>query len=259
MSAIAAVPRGLSYDLVIATRNRAEALSLSLPLIIDQSVPPRRLIVVDSSDDPAPAAAAVAAATSGWGGEVRLHHVAPGLTRQRNIGLGEVTAPIVFFFDDDALVHPGAAEDILSVYARDTDKQIAGVAAAEAKVPPGGSLPDQAWCMSDTHRKEARRRGLRHRLERRLTALKPSIFLGATLNSRHEVPAWLDAFDAVPVEYMTGFRMTFRTAAIRAAGFDETLLGYGLDEDIDASFSAMASGLVVAARRARVYHHRALG
>jgi len=39
-------------------------------------------------------------------------------------------------------------------------------------------------------------------------------------------------------------------------GFDEALTGYALDEDIDASFMAMRRGLVVGARRARIYHHR---
>lgn len=255
----AAAFRRSTYDLVIATRNRADALRLSLPLMIDQSIPPEQVIVVDSSDDPTPARDAVAEATRNWPGNVVLRHTEPGLTRQRNIGLRDVTAPIVFFFDDDSLAHPGTSEEILHVYERDTEGRIAGVAAAETRVPPDNVLPDEAWRMEARHQREARFSFIRNQLEKRLSALKPSIFLGSILNSRHEQPGWLSDLDAVPVEYMTGFRMTFRTDAIRASGFDEALLGYGLDEDIDASFTAMASGLVVAARRALIFHHRCPG
>ena len=46
--------------MVIATRNRPEALALSIPLILGQSRKPRKLIVIDSSDDHAPVAEAVA-------------------------------------------------------------------------------------------------------------------------------------------------------------------------------------------------------
>lgn len=252
-------PRPLRYDLVIATRNRPDALALSLPLMIGQSRPPERLIVVDSSDDPTASDRAVAEATAGWDGTVIVHHSTPGLPRQRNIGLAEVTAPIVFFFDDDSLPHPGAAASILEVYERDTGGAISGVAAMESMTIPEGVPSDMGWKMTVAHAREARNRGWRNRIERHATALKPSLFLGKTLNARHAVPDWLAEMDVVPVEYMTGFRMTFRTDAIRRTGFDEALGGYALDEDVDASFSAMASGAVVAARRARVYHHRAPG
>jgi len=56
----------LVYDVVIATRNRAEALALSIPRLIAQSWPPSRLIIVDSSDNSAAVRAAVLAATDGW-------------------------------------------------------------------------------------------------------------------------------------------------------------------------------------------------
>ncbi len=58
------------------------------------------------------------------------------------------------------------------------------------------------------------------------------------------------------MEYMTGFRMSFRTEAIRIVGFDEILKKYSLCEDIDASFGVWKHGWVVGAKRAKVYHHR---
>ena len=245
----------LTYDAVIATRHRIEALKLSIPLLLAQSRPPARLIVIDSSDDHAPVAKTVRDVCTGWDGELIVEHSAPGLPHQRNIGLRHVTAPIVFFPDDDSLLLPDAARAILEIYERDTDESIAAVCAGEAMTPPDGIDLKAADWMSATHRREARWRHYRNWLEKRVSILKPQLYLGGIFADR-PTPAWLADFDGVSVEYMTGFRMSFRTKAILEPGFDETLGGYALDEDIDASFSAAQKGLVVAARRARIYHHR---
>lgn len=245
----------LTYDAVIATRHRIEALALSIPLLLGQSRPPARLIVIDSSDDHAPVVQAVQQACSGWGGELIIEHSAPGLPHQRNCGLRHVTAPVVLFPDDDSLLLPEAAAAIMAIYDRDHEDRIAAVCAGEAMTPPAGmDLKTSDW-MSAAHRREAGWRRSRNWLEKRLSVLKPQLYLGGVFAAR-PVPDWLADLDGVPVEYMTGFRMSFRTAAIRETGFDEALGGYALDEDIDASFSAARSGLVVAARQARIYHHR---
>jgi hypothetical protein len=178
------------------------------------------------------------------------------LPRQRNIGLGQVRAAVVFFLDDDSLLHTGAAAGILAVYAADTMGQISAVAAAESLVPPPGLSLGSDYRMTGAHHKEARQRRLRNMAERWMTALKPAMFLGQAFNMRRPVPEFLATVGAKPVEYMTGFRMTFRSDAIRVSGFDEALTGYAVDEDIDASFSAMRSGLVVGTDHAQIFHHR---
>ena len=69
-------------------------------------------------------------------------------------------------------------------------------------------------------------------------------------------PTWLEDENAVLVEYMTGFRMSFRTNVIRASGFDETLGGYALFEDVDASFQVLKTHLLVGARNAKIFHYK---
>ena len=64
----------LTYDAVIATRHRIEALKLSIPLLLAQSRPPARLIVIDSSDDHAPVAKTVRDVCTGWDGELIVEH-----------------------------------------------------------------------------------------------------------------------------------------------------------------------------------------
>jgi hypothetical protein len=41
----------MSYDCIVATRNRLNALRMSIPLILKQNVLPGRLIIIDASDD----------------------------------------------------------------------------------------------------------------------------------------------------------------------------------------------------------------
>jgi glycosyltransferase involved in cell wall biosynthesis len=250
--------RRLDFDVVIATRNRPAALALSIPLILRQSRLPRKLIVIDSSDDHASAAEAVAEAVAGtsWSGIVIVEHASPGLTRQRNRGLAHVESEIVFFPDDDSLFHPGTSEAIMRVYERDAEGRIAAVCAAPSADPPPGALQDARY-------QTARAPGLRDRigrhlrsLERYLEATSPTTYLGKLLMARHERPGWLDEEDCVLVEHMTGYRMTFRTAVIRAEGFDEALAAYAVNEDRDASFGAMRHGCLAAALKGRIYHHK---
>ena len=71
------------------------------------------------------------------------------------------------------------------------------------------------------------------------------------------VPDWLSAENAVLVPWMTGFRMSFRTEVVRAVGFDEALKRYAVFEDVDASFRVLKTHVLVGARNAEIYHHKA--
>lgn len=256
MSAKTARGPVLSFDLVIATRNRPEALALSIPLMLGQSRTPGKLIVIDSSDDHKAVAEVVRDATAGWDGNVIVEHASPSSAGQRNRGLDHVTAEIVIFPDDDSLFHPGTSAAIMETYERDMDGVVAGVCAAETMIPPPGTLAAARYEMDKTHHTEAGRRRWRNRLERRLPALKPALELGRLLAARHPRPNWVAPPDYSVVEYMTGFRMSFRSDIVCRTRFDETLSGYALDEDVEASFAAARHGLLVGALGARIYHHR---
>lgn len=248
----------LSFDVVIATRNRPEALALSIPLILTQSRLPGQLIVIDSSDDHAPVAETVAAAVAqaGFRGPVIVEHSEKGLTRQRNAGLRHVTADVVIFPDDDSLMFPGTAAAMMRAYERDPEGRIAGVCSAESPVPPPGVLPESAYAMTGEQKREQRLAHLRNRVERGWDDLNPFIYMGRQLMARVTPPAWLAEDDCVLVEWMTGFRMSFRTPYIRAVGFEPSFTGYSRSEDVDACFGVARYGCFVGARHAKIYHHK---
>lgn len=245
------------YSAVIATRNRPEALSLSLPLLLAQSRLPEKVLIIDSSDDPEKNAryVAVCAATA----HVHVEHkVSPvGAALQRNIGLAEIETEVVFFPDDDSLVHPDALEAMMRIYDLDTERRVGGVCSAEALMPPIGVLDDHApYQMTRSDRIKAKIARTRYALEARL--FRDPFFLVAERKYARQPPgpAWLAAENAITVPWMTGFRMSFRTEAIRQRSFCEELGRYALAEDIDASFGVLDRQLLVGARNAQIYHHK---
>lgn len=250
----------MSYDVVVCTRNRPAALSLSLPRMLRQDPAPTRLVVVDSSDDPAPTAQAVqeAAAATRHGTDVKVLRAAKGLTRQRNAGLREVREPVVFFPDDDSIWFDGYAAAKLAVYERDPDGSVGAVSGRESTRPPGAFEGAARYQMDRSHLVRQRIALRRTRIEKRAFP-DPFVINGQALQARHQRPAWFEDLDVHVVEWMTGFRMSFRTDAIRAAGFDEALADYGLFEDVDASFAVARDQLVVAAHDAHVHHYQSPG
>jgi GT2 family glycosyltransferase len=96
---------------------------------------------------------------------------------------------------------------------------------------------------------------VRWRIEKRLCP-DPFIVHGRFRNAELGKINWLKEVNAVPVEFMNGFRMSFRTRLITKHGFDEALGRYALFEDIDASFSIMKTHHVVAALGAEIFHYK---
>jgi glycosyltransferase involved in cell wall biosynthesis len=246
----------LTYDVVIATRNRPFALEQSLPLLLTQTRRPRAIVVVDSSDEPDSVKHVLDSLSVPQGVRIVYEHSAPGASLQRNRALEFVSSEVAFFLDDDSLLYHDAAEKIMRVYERDQSGEIGAVCAAEARTPPTEARLQERH----VYRKSVRDRfklsvaRIRKVLEEKLVP-DPFVILGNEANRRFNFPKWFAEEDVTPVQYMTGFRMTFRSELIKELRFSESLGAYALFEDIEASLRALRSHMVVGARRARIYHH----
>lgn len=247
----------LSYDIVMATRNRLAALRLSIPRMLDQSHKAVSLILVDSSDNHDHVRTEVEQIVGGAKVRLKIIRSDPGLPLQRNIGLRIVEAPIVMFPDDDSIWFPDTAESILRVYERDTARHIGGVCAAESPTPPHGmdGMRERHYRMARGDRLRQVFAHSRASIERRLFP-DPFVLHGRSQWNVKPAPSWLLDEQSILVEWMTGFRMSFRTDCIRCRGFDEALKGYALFEDVEACYSVMHQFLVVGARKAKVFHYR---
>lgn len=244
----------LQYECVICTRNRPDALRMSIPRLLAQTRPPRRVIVADSSDDKRAVRAALEEASAGSSIEVTLIDCERGSSRQRNEGLEFVEAPIVFFPDDDAICDPDYAERIMQIYERDDEERVGGVVGvqrARARDEHGSYDPVQMPVMGRLRQVMTRPRA---RLERRI--LHDSLAgVGWELKAGWIAPDWLADVDAQLNGWVRGFRMTFRTAAIRRiGGFDETMREYATFEDLHAGFAVGETQMIVQANAAKVFH-----
>lgn len=250
-----------SYSTVVVTRNRPEALRLSLPLLLDQSRPPGEILVIDSSDDQSQNQALVAGLAQQT--SIPLRHISSpmGMTVQRNVGLKLISHPVVFFPDDDSLVFPGAMEEIMKIYDLDTAGLIGAVCSAESKVPPQGVLGKQAntYQMHPSDRLKAKIARARFALEKHLAPDPFHICADRKYKHLPKAPEWLTAQNAILVPWITGFRMSFRTELIRRTGFAEELGRYALFEETDACFGILQSHLLIGARNAQIYHHKVPG
>ena len=246
----------LDYDVVICTRNRLDALELSIPSIVHQSRKPKSIIVVDSSDDHTKVVSLIRKISSDLDFEIRLFRSdIASSSAQRNIGLNYVTSPIVFFPDDDSIFFPAASEEIMKVYELDDESEVVGVCAVEAEAPPEGILEKPTYKLNFTDNIKKSIAVTRYKIES-LFFEDPAKVLAHRLIDKKHTPDWMNQDDHTFVEYMTGFRMTFRTDAIISSKFCESFTGYCIGEDLEASLSVLNKGVLIGAKKARIYHHK---
>jgi glycosyltransferase involved in cell wall biosynthesis len=247
----------MSYDCVIATKNRLSALRMSIPLILKQDVLPTRLIIIDASDDHDSVKTEVHQISEqlGYKDTIVAKSDASNSARQRNIGLQFVEAPVVMFPDDDSMWYDGFAANLLKIYGTDVRRQVGGVTGISVRAPPP-KLAQPAYKKSAFVSAKGALQPYRNHIENRLF---PHPF------KRIAAANWTDEIDVVDginsrrVHYITGFRMSFRTDAVRQVGFDETLgygVGYAYHEDLDVSLRLGRLGYaLVESRGAKVCHY----
>jgi len=215
------------FSVVIATRGRPDDLRQTLAGLRALDPPPAEVVVVDG--DAARSAEPVADAALGDRMPLRYLPSAPGLTRQRNLGVREAEGDVVVFLDDDVEV----------------DSRLLGVLDAAYRDP---SVVGATGLVIEAGE---RRFGNKRSLVRRLLFGQQA---EGTL-TRFGYPRRLqDAESERDVELMQGCLMSARREQAAKVGFDERLPGYGLAEDEDFSYRLSRLGRVRYLPGAVVHH-----
>jgi len=247
----------MSYDCIIVTKNRLNALRMSIPFILKQDVLPERMIIVDASDNHGAVRTEILHISERFGfkNAIVAKSDVSNAARQRNTGLQFAQAPVVMFSDDDSMWYDGFASNVLKIYEADVRRQVGGVTGVSVGAPPP-ELAQPTYKKSAFASMKGALQPYRSSIEDRLFP-HPFYVIAST--------TWTDAVDVVNgvnitrVPYMTGFRMTFRTDAVRQVGFDETLgygAGYAYHEDLDVSLRLERLGYaLVSSQDAKVCHY----
>lgn len=249
----------VSLSVVVATRNRPEALKMCLPLLVSQTHPPKEIIVIDSSDNPHPNRALVERLSINTKIFFQYIESPQGLPLQRNIGLRHATGDVIVFPDDDSLLFDNALMEFAKVYEADDEGKVIGVALSPTDKNPlniekaGGAIVDLPY--QGKNRKSIKNKVkmiLYHYLKQ--VAPPPYVSLGRSLISGYELPPKLVAMGCRLRPDQEGYRMSFRASAIRSKPFNETLTEYALGEDRDACYGLLEQGIIVESP-ARLVHH----
>jgi hypothetical protein len=247
----------MHYDCVIATKNRLDALRMSIPLILKQDLLPGRLIVIDASDDHDSVKTEVQGISQrlGFQNAIVAKSDASNSARQRNMGLQLVEAPVVMIPDDDSMWYSGFATNVMKIYEADVRRQVGGVSGVGVPALPS-ELAQPTYKKSSFASVKGALQLYRNDFENRLFPHPFGLIAETTWTDNIDV---VDDINSMRLPHITGFRMSFRTDAVRQVGFDETLgyaVGYAYHEDFDVSLRLERLGYaLVSAEDAKVCHY----
>lgn len=262
----------MNWSLCIATLNRQAVLLRTLRHATMQSCPPDQIVVVDVSDnwqETAEKAKLLLIEFPDIQLDYMTHAVRSSAT-QRNIGVEKCRHDIVFMIDDDSFMHPTCAEEVLKIYAADTNHDVAAVGALlVSDVPP---VPDEkAESVPLEQKVSGRRRSLRLANHLQKMHLWRWFSRKVLFQSSHElfmkydeprvqtVPKSVSHLDVEPSTFMAGSAMTVRRSVALTEPFDTSLRYYAAFEDLDAVYRYARHGVVLRANSAHLHHFEAAG
>ncbi len=244
-----------TWALVIATYRREHILPRCLRLAVQQTRPPSELIVVDASPGWEKTRDEVLLALAATPSQARLTYVAAdkrSSASQRNQGVRLARADVVFLIDDDSLMYPDCAEQILRVYEGDEHGAVAGVNAMHVPAPP--DQPDDAPARDPSEHGTTRQYGPLARLARRLLRAD-DVFVPYDADfPRHPIPEAVGKLAVGTRPLMVGWGMTFRRDVCLKEPFEDILTHYAAGEDSDMGYRASRHGLLLTALKANLCH-----
>ena len=246
-----------TYGVVIASYNRHDILPICIEHVLRQGLLPKEIIIVDATAEWAPMRERIAEMVHRAAPDVAFQYVpaaARSLTAQRNQGIALATADVLFLIDDDSLMFPECAREIMAIYHADRTGDIAGVQAALAAAAPSSDsrLPEQkavggmGWAPSGA---------LLNWINRYVFMMAADQLFLPYWGRLPAKPPRIEADGAYVVPLLQGCRMTYRREVIARERFDQDLEKYAAAEDLDASYRASRHGVLLEAERARIYHH----
>lgn len=249
--------RADSWALCVSTYNRGAMLADCVRHALGSTLPPAQIVIVDASDDWQHNRAGVEAVIAQSAPCPLTYEPArrKSLTAQRNQGIALASADILFLIDDDAMLHPQAAQRIMAHYRADRQGRIVAISCCNT---PMDRQPGPVAEIKQTNRAGGlvlnRSRAVDLALRHLLMIPADQRFVG------YDRPAQRWGGDAqLPeglgrVDFIVGFALTLRRSVALAEPFDEGLVGSAIAEDLDASYRFGRHGILAFAADAPIHH-----
>jgi glycosyltransferase involved in cell wall biosynthesis len=229
--------------IVTPTLRRPAEVAGLLVNLARQTVAPKELIIVDGAPPEETATAAcVAAARAGLPFPVRYLRHGGGTAIQRNVGIAEVTTPLVALIDDDIRLEPDFLDRIGAVFAADGSGRIGGVVGYRSNQHFDGRSGRWRWY---------RRLGL-------FSTYEPGRYdytSGIPINVNLQPP-----FEGVrEIDFMTTACAVWRREVFAKLQFDPFFQDYGMLEDAHFALRAGREWRLLQCGDARCMHLHAPG
>ena len=255
----------LTYSIIICTYNRPDVLTIALKYCAEQSVYPSQILVVDASEDWAGNRDLIVKDVA-FPGETELLYLKAekkSSASQRNQAILAARAvDILFFIDDDSFMYRDSAAAILALYESDREKEIAGIQAALADLPPDSTFADKSTI-------DEKKRFLDNRMIKRMEKYFYLIYKYILLMSdvqlfipyfgsyKKDEKAMLNDVEYPSLNFFHGCRMSYRYELVKDNLFDEDLVKYSAGEDLDLSYRISQFGHLIEDAEAMIYHKTA--
>ncbi len=259
----------LTWGLVIATYKRETILPRCLHHAVQQTFAPKEIIIVDASPYWETIRTQIMQELAAKYPTIDWKYVQAkraSLPAQRNQGIGLATADILFLIDDDSFMYSDCAEEIMRIYTHDIDKNVLGIMAFLALIPP--SLDSKAEKPIDNKIDKTLMSWFREKwqlLKLKLIKMIVPLVQNSTRLPPYDFPPIRHEFKipddikAHRVPDLLGWGMTFRRQVFKQVQFEELLERYALNEDTDISYRVARQGVLLRALNARIYHMKAEG
>ncbi len=242
----------LKWGLTICTYNREQVLRRAVRLALTQTRPPSEVVIIDTTpnweackkrfeEELGPLLG-----DTPWSYETSPRNTLPF---KRNLAIDSASSDVVFMIDDDSLMYPDCAEEVMKVYEADEAGKVVGVTMTGVDYPPDEPAPP-----ADAKPHYRRAPPLLRPIEYALSEQKLRFLPYDGEYHEPKLPKAVADLGAIPCSLIGGFRMTFRRDVIAKVRFPEYLEGYAVGEDFDASYRASRFGALALAPRAKVHH-----
>jgi len=230
-----------SLSVIVPTLDRMETVERFIDSLNAQTLLPSELVVVDASEVSAEAAYRARLRPDV---PLRCLHSAPGLTRQRNVGLAAAAGELIAFFDDDIVLEPEFLAEATRTFEQDAGGRVAVVYGRVTNIP----VP-RNWAT---------------RLHSRIGLLLCRFFYLPSEGSGAFKPSGMPTFVmrsdvGRDTETMPGGLTVYRRDIFQNILFDENLAAYGDMEDDDIGYRISRQFRVVYNPKARCEHRHASG
>ncbi|MGB0767964.1 MAG: glycosyltransferase family 2 protein [Phycisphaeraceae bacterium] len=247
---------GLNWGLVIVTYNRQSVLPRAVRHAATQNPPPSEIVIVDASDDWQETKAVVEEVVEQAGITPRFVYEAAeirSISTQRNQAIKRAEADILFMIDDDSLMFPGCASEVMNIFNHPDAGEVVAMTTALANAAPTGNEdpvpPPAPKQIASTPRKP----GVKRRVIEWMRGEYMPVY--DTPPPTWNVPDALKTqFGCFERRQLHGARMIIRRAALTDEPFDETLNRYSYLEDSDIGYRIGRKGIILAAPRAKICH-----